>query len=1045
MKKIAFFFSILLFMGNMALYAQTRVITGTVTSAEDDAPIPGVSIAVKGTTLGTITDIDGEYTIQVPQDANVLIFSFVGMQTQEVEIIGTTINVVMESDVVGISEVVVTANAIRREKRELGYSVTSVEGTETTKARDANVLNSLAGKVSGVRITQQSGTLGGSSKILIRGANSLTGENQPLFVVDGVPISNSGYNGTRNEIIAGGVDVGNRASDINPDDIESLTVLKGAAATALYGARAKDGAIIITTKRARRGAQRFSVAVNSSLRMDNVLKLPDLQNEYGPGNYGIYSLTSQNGWGPKISEVQDQKFENFLGDEVTLQAYPDNVENFYETGISAINNVSFSGGASDHDYRVSITNLHQTGVVPHTSLDKTTLAINAGKTFSDKLSARSSFSYARTMGDGKPAQGSNNVNVLGAIVNSIPRTMDIELLRDNVFDENNEYQSPNGRNANNPFWITQFNKFENLVDRFFGSATLTYNPFSWLEITDRAGSDLYREYRRQVTRMGTFGKLNGAFSDNNLYSREINNDIMATITKDNIIENLNFKMMVGNNINQRDWQRETVTNEDLIVDQLYNYGNAESTTTENFESVRRLWGLYYDVLLDYRNMLFLNLTGRNDWSSTLPKENNSYFYPSFNLGFVFTELMQPNDIITYGKLRANYANVGSDEDPYQLDFQYYPATDYFVQYTASGTFPHGGVLAYEGPSTLPPGNTLLPQNQKSYELGAELKFLNNRMGIDFTYYNTVTEDQIVSIAIPQSTGYNYKKINAGAIKNEGYEFDLIIRPVQLSNSFTWDINANFASNRNTVEELAPGLNEYTLTSGWSGLQIKAVPGETIGMYGTGWDRDPDGNVIINANTGLRTVTDNVRLGDIYPDWTMGIANTFSFKNLSLYFLIDIRQGGVIYSNTTSDLRWSGLAKETLAHRGETFVDNGVNEVTEGENTTYTENTTPVRSMQEYWQNYALTANTEASVFDASFIKLREVTFSYDLPRNLLRNTFIQGATIGVEGRNLWIIQDHVPHVDPEANFFGTSLFGEGVEFSSVPSTRSWGFNLKLNF
>ena len=1045
MKKLTLLLVIFV-IGLQSIWAQTKEISGTVTSADDGSSIPGVSVSVKGTTLGTITDLDGYYVINIPQDAQTLVFSFVGMQPQEIQATGSTINVVMKSDVVDVSEVIVTANAITREKRELGYAVTSVDGTETTKARDANVLNSLSGKVAGVRITQQSGTLGGSSKILIRGANSLGGNNQPMFVIDGVPLSNSGYNGSRNDIIAGGVDVGNRASDINPDDIASLTVLKGAAATALYGSRAKDGAIIITTKRGKQGGKKISISINSSLRFDNVLKLPDLQNEYGPGSYGIYNLNSQNGWGPKISEVQDQKFENFLGNDVTLQAYPDNVKDFYETGVSTINSVAFTGGGADNDFRLSYTNLNQTGVVPNTSLDKNTISFNAGKTFSDKLSARTSFSYVRTMGDGKPAQGSNNVNVLGSIISGLPRTLDINLLKDNVFDENGAYLSPNGKNANNPYWITQYNKFENTVDRFFGAASFSYKPFAGFEITERVGSDLYTEWRRQVTRKETFGNLKGSFFVNNLYSREINNDLMASFTKENVIEGLNFKMLVGHNINQRDWRRESVTNSDLIVDQLYNFGNAETTSTENFNSVRRLWGVYYDMTLGYKNMLFLNATGRNDWSSTLPTNNNSYFYPSFSAGFIFTELMQPNDILTYGKVRANYANVGSDEDPYQLDFQYYPSTDYFIQYLDAGTFPHGGVLAYEGPAVIPPGNALKPQNQKSYEFGAELKFFNNRLGLDVTYYNALTEDQIVAISIPQSTGYTSKKINAGAVRNEGYEATLWVRPIKLKNSFMWDVNVNFSSNKNSVEKLAPNLNEYILTSGWSGLQIKAVPGETIGMYGTGWKRDPDGNVVINETTGYREVTDNVRLGDVYPDWTMGISNTFSFKGLTLDLLVDVRQGGVIYSNTTSDLRYSGLAKETLAHRGETIVDKGVNEITDGDgNVSYVENTTPVKSVQDYWQKYSLTANTEANVFDASYIKLREVTFSFDLPKNLMNKTFIQSATIGLEGRNLLIIKDHVPHVDPEANFFGTSLMGEGVEFSSVPSTRSWGFNLKLNF
>ena len=678
-------------------------------------------------------------------------------------------------------------------------------------------------------------------------------------------------------------------------------------------------------------------------------------------------------------------------------------------------------------------------------LTRNSISLNAGNKISDKLDSRATLNYVRTSIDGKPAQGSNNPNVLVPMVNGLPRTMDMDLLRNNVTDSNNVYLSPNQKNANNPFWVTKYNKFLQNVDRAYGSITLTYDPFKWVSISNRAGADVYSDDRRQITRKGTFGALTGSFYDRNLYSSIYNNDLTITFTKDNLIDGLNLKMLIGHNINQRDFKEVTADNNDLVIDELYNYSNAESTVTTNEVTHRRLMGVYFDATLGYKNFLFLDITGRNDWSSTLPKKHNSYFYPSASLGFIFTELLPKNEILSYGKLRGNYANVGSDEAPYQLDFQYYPDETYFNQYVSAGTFPHGGVLAFRGPSTIPPGDKLKPQNQKSWEIGTELKFFSDHIGIDFTYYNTVTEDQILSVPIAESSGFSYKKINAGSVKNEGIELMLTGSPVAIPNSFRWDIGLNFSKNKNTVEKLAEGLDELTLTSGWSGLTIKAVPGKTFGMYGTGFRRDPDGNIIINAENGMRDIEDDLRLGGIYPDWTMGISNMFSYKNVRLSFLIDIRQGGVIYSNTVADLRYSGLAIETLEHRGEVFVDKGVNEVIDGGNTTYVPNETPVRSIQDFWQGYSLTSTAEANIFDASYIKLREVVLTFNLPKKLIEKTFFGSVSLSGEARNVWIIKDHVPHIDPEANFFGTSLTGEGVEFASVPSVRSIGFNIKCTF
>ncbi|HYX07932.1 MAG TPA: SusC/RagA family TonB-linked outer membrane protein [Bacteroidales bacterium] len=1039
MKKIRLLALFLALFSVPFLKAQNRQITGTVSSAEDGSTFPGVTVSVKGTTTGTITDLEGNYKISVRSDAGALVFSYVGMQTQEVEIGNQTkIDVSLKPDLVGLDEVVVTAIGISRQKKTLGYSVSEVESDEITKARETNFLNSLSGKVSGLRVSQQSGTVGGSSKIMIRGANSLGGDNQPLFVVDGVPISNNFYDP---DVTEGGVDNGNRAGDINPDDIQSISVLKGASAAALYGARAKNGALIITTKRGNKRSEGVKVELNASYRFDNPLKLPDFQNGYAQGSYGKYDIKNLNGWGPKISEVQDQQFEDFKGDMVTLQAYPDNVKNFFQTGVTAINSASVSGGNASNDYRLGYTNSNLQGIIPGSEYIKNNVSLNAGREFNDKLSARASVLYINSNSTGRPAQGSNDPNILVDKIFGMPRTVSNADLKNNWIDENGKQISMDGdKTVNNPYWIINKNKYTTNLERVISSTSLVYSPLPWLKITERAGLDFFNEDRRKLYTKGTLGELNGKFVTWNLYNRILNNDLIASINT-KITKDLKLDLLVGHNLYQTEWSRQTVTATDLTIPELYTYSNAKSAKPENFYSIKRLTGLYGDLTLNYKEYLFVSLTGRNDWSSTLPVANHSYFYPSVSTSFIFTELIPKNNLLNYGKLRVNWANVGSDEEPYQLDFQYRAATEYYVQYSLNGDFPHGNIVGVTGPRIYPLQN-LKPQNQNSFEAGADLRFLAGRIGFDFTYYHIKTTQQIVEIAVPLSTGYFNKNLNVGEVSNKGFEFDLSVKLFHNPNGFNWETMVNFNTNKQIVNKLAPGLDTYMLTSGWSGLQIKAQEGDAFGLYGSGWKRNENGEFVINVNTGLREITPDQRFGNIFPDWTMGVNNMLSYKGLQLSFLIDIRQGGVFYSGTVSDLRTLGLTAETLENRGQVFIDKGVNELSDG---SYVPNTTPVQSMQNFWGNYASTSNTEGNVFDASYVKLREVKFAYSLPSKWLGNTFFNSVALGVEGRNIWIINDHVPHVDPEMNFFGPNEVGEGVEFSSIPSTRSFGFNVNLTF
>jgi TonB-linked SusC/RagA family outer membrane protein len=1042
MRKLTFLLTCLFLVGVGLVNAQSKSISGKVLSAEDGQPIIGATIKVKGTSVGTITNVDGEFKISLQGDAKNLVVSYVGMTTAEVQAVND-MTVRLHADAKMIDEVVVTAIGISRKDKSMGYSVGTVKSESLSKARDANVINSLAGKVAGVRVSSASGTLGGTSRIIIRGANSLDGNNQPLFIIDGVPVDNSSAGNATTNVIAGGADYGNRAGDINGDDIESMSILKGAAATALYGSRAKSGAVVITTKKGNKN-QKPSVEVNSSIRFDTPLRLPSLQNEYAQGNYGVYDLKYSNGWGPKISDVQDTQYDNFLGQSGTLQAYPDNVKNFYDVGQTYMNSVSVAGGNNVSDYRVGVTALNQTGIVPGMKLDKYTLSLNAGYQFSTKFKSRTIVNYYNTSSEGRPAQSSNDPNVLTSAINSMPRTVDMGLLRDNWINSTSKEQVAltTDKTGNNPFWIVNKNKTTGSLERIILSENLSYDPTSWLNVSNTFGLDYSNESRKQVTSVGTFGLLKGQYTKNQYYNQIINNDLLVTATK-KVNSDLEFKLILGNNVNQKSYETNGLIAKDLTVKDLYVPSNASSTVPSSYTEKKRIFGVFGDFGVAYKDYLYVNVTGRNDWSSTLPVNNRSYFYPSISSSFVFSQLLPKNDILNFGNLRLNWANVGSDEAPYQLDYTYTPVSTYYVQYSQSGTFPHAGIgTAFTVPRIFPNPN-LKPQNQRSFEIGSNMKFLGNRLTVDFTYYDMLTSDQIISLDVPLSTGYFSKKVNIGAVSNKGIEVSLGIVPIK-TKDFTWNLDVNFSKNKQVVEELVKDKPDliYNLASGWAGLQIQAKAGESFGLYGTKWKRNADGEFIINANTGLREIETGKFIGSIYPDWTMGIANSFNYKGFNLSFLIDIRQGGVIYSSTAASLRSGGLAKETLANRGSIFIDKGV--IANGDGT-YRANDIPVQSMQDFWGQYSASANTEGSVFDASYIKLREISFSYSLPSKLVKKLNIQGVEFGVEARNLWIIKDHVPHIDPESNMYGSNSAAEGVEFNGVPSTKSIGFNLKLKF
>ena len=1032
----------------------TGTITGVVVDAETGESLPVASVILTGTGLGAAADIDGRFVIEnVPArpEPYAVRASYTGFAPVELPALvrsGETVELEFELGSVILDDVVVTALGLERNERELGYSVTEIDGDETTVGDNSSVVSTLSGKIPGLSVSGQSGAVGGASRIVLRGVSGLSGENQPLFVVDGIPISNSSF-GNGNGI-SGGADTANRANDINPNDIQTVSVLKGGAAAALYGQRARNGVILITTKSGRNQV-RANVQASSGLLSSDVLRLPDFQNEFAPGTLGAYVPSNQNGWGPQI--LGQQVTGNVLDESAatTLTAQPDNVSNFYDTGLTATNSIAFTAGNQSTDFRLGFTNINQGGIVPSSDFARTTVSLNGGAQLPSGFNARASFNYVDTDVDNPVRQGGNNPNVLTGIINGVPRTLnfsDLEVFRDPQTGE----QRSLGALTNNPYFIVNENSFTSDLQRVYGQGSVGYTPLDWLSFTTRIGTDFYTDARRSLSVVGTLGLDDGELDDDVFRESETNFDAFGVANREfgSGSSLFSVRALAGVNINQRRYDRIGNLGEQFNVPGLNSFRNLDQNNPSNFEQIQRLYGFYGDVTLGFNNYVFLQLTGRNDNSSTLPTENNSYFYPSASLSFVVTDALALDPAgLSYAKLRASAAQVGSDEEPYQLDFTFSPTPSVFGQYGTGFQFPYLGTLVgFQATNTIPPQN-LQPQIQTTYEVGAELGFLNDRVTLDGQYYNISTTDQILSVPLPRSTGFSFLRTNAGEISNRGVELRLTAETVRIG-QFAHNFTVNFSRNRNLVESLAEGVQEITVASGFNSLQIRGEPGESLGMYGSGFERDSlTGLPVINPLTGLRIAAQgDQRLGDIDPDFQLGFLNSFRVGPFSLGFLVDWKQGGVIYSETARTLRASGLAEETAANRYGTIIDNGVIDTGEEDadgNPIYRANDVPVESMQAFWGQFANSSVQEGSVFDATYVKLRELTFGFQVPSRYLRSLPFTQGTISFQGRNLALLYSKVPHIDPETNLFGPVSSGSGYEFNNLPTTRTLGVKIDFAF
>ncbi|MEM6801899.1 MAG: SusC/RagA family TonB-linked outer membrane protein, partial [Bacteroidota bacterium] len=969
-----------------------------------------------------------------------LVYRYTGFGISQVPIGGrSTISVTLNQDLV-IEEVVITALGIEKEAKTLGYGVDNIEAEELTRARSTNLVNALQGKVTGVNIGNTDGNLGGSSKIIIRGATSLSGNNNPLWVVDGVPINNDQFtsNGTR---ISGNRDFGNGASVINPDDIESMSILKGAAATALYGSRAAAGAVIVTTKTGKSNLDGSTrVEVSSSYRIDDLFITPKFQQEYGMGDFAKYDSSSVGfDWGPRIVG-QNVNYLPVTGESGPLQAFENNgIDEFFRTGNTFINNISISDATEKFTYRLSLGALNQTGILPGASLDRYNAGLNASIQHNKRIKTSFGIQFARTSSEGTGATGANDPNIIG--LSSFSSTLNPANFDPWIDDAGNQVNFA-GPTANNYLWIRNENRNDREDTRIIGNIATTFNILDNLNLTARYGYDFDQDNRFFSNRKGTIQRLQGDYRIDNINNVQTNIDVLANYNG-NLGENFRLNVVGGFNFNNRRREDEGFFGSNLLVPELFAPGNTEQTIPARFFSERRLFGVFGSADLTYNDWATLTVTGRNDWSSTLPLDNNSYFYPSVSTALVLSDALNiESDILSYLKVRASFAQVGNDTGPYQLDFLFNPATVATGQYSLNVNFPFNDRLAFTKGNVIPPAD-LRPEEQTSYEVGAQVDLFNYRLRVDIAAFQTENRDQILALPIPESTGFGFLRTNVGQVNTRGFEISIDATPVKVRN-FTWNTMVNFSTAQVEVIELNENVERVLLASAFSSVQVVAEVGKGFELFAIPWARDSaTGRPLINTNDGTRIAGEAKAMGSVLPDFTMGFVNNFQLGPFALSATIDWRSGGVMKSSTVENLQTGGLTEETLLNREGTFIDReGVYLDADGN---VVDNDIPLASAADFWQALDDNSIAEPFIFDASFVKLREIAFNYTIPPSILRNTPIKGLTLGVEGRNLALLYSKVPHIDPENNLFGAGADGFGVERSSVPSTRSFGVNLKLSF
>ncbi|MDO3694663.1 SusC/RagA family TonB-linked outer membrane protein [Wenyingzhuangia sp. chi5] len=1012
--------------------AQTTV-TGTITDGDLDMPLPAVSIVVKGTSNGTASDFDGNYSITIPNESAVLVFKYIGYTSQEIPYTGSNIiNVNLKPSTEQLDEVVVTALGIKREKKAITYSAQNVSVDELSEARSLNVANSLSGKVAGLNFSTTSNGVGSSSRITLRGNRSLNGNNQPLYVVDGVPISN-GTTDRNSDIDTGGTSQPDGISNLNPEDIASMTVLKGPSAAALYGTRASNGVIVITTKSGA-GAQGTKVSISSNFMASSAIDLSNLQNEYGQGAQGVYNPTSQSSWGGKLDGSQVSAWQlvnnpNYQGPATTsYSAQPNNITDFYQTGYNLANTVSVTSGSDKTQAYFSYTNTLAEGIVGGNKMNRNNVNLRITSKFNEKFTLDTKANYITQNIDNLMRTGEESI---GTSLYLLPRSISHDSYSDyEYFDEQgqrrvNYYRDEVGQAGGNPYWSAlRDDDRDDDRTRFIGFASLKYQLNDDLSFHFRTGLDqMTNTTFRNRYATNRFNNDQGSYSEFYETVSELNTDVLATYDKK--FGDFSVNVNAGANILKQ--KSSSLTSGGVLGNRNgFFLSNIQNQTPISSLSEKQVNSIYGFTQIGYKNYLFLDATARNDWSSALPAENRSFFYPSIGLSGVISDMIEMPEPITYVKLRASYAQVGNDTNPYQTSPQ--------LSYIGG----NGGMLYGQSTAANP---DLKPEISSSSEFGADFRFFHNRLGLDITYFDSQTKNQIFYINTPQSSSKSRAVVNGGNIQNKGLEVVLTATPIE-TKDFAWDITANYASYQSEIKSIFENRDELVLGSGRL-LRSKIVKGGEYGdLYIKGFERNENGDVLIDENTGLPIAQGDFETlaGNFNPDWTGGLKNNFSYKNFNFSFLIDMRIGGEVISYTQARQAGLGVNDITLAGRENGFVVDGV---VDNGNGNYTANTKTVTA-EQYWTAIGQrTPVAEQFIYDATNIRLREVILGYSMPKNVLKKSPFSSVNISFVARNLFFILNKAKYFDPEQGAGTGNL--QGVESFNLPSTRDYGVSLKFGF
>lgn len=1034
--KLLIFLTIVLCLSSSVTLAQNKKTVSGIVTGEDGIPLVGVNVIEKGTSNGTSTDFDGNYTVVVSDSSGILIFSSLGFEEKEISINGQSeINVSLIEDTEQLGEVVVTALGIKRARKSLGYSVQEVKGATVLEARENNLANSISGKVAGLQIVRGSNGPASSSKIVLRGNSSLTGDNQPLIVVDGIPMNN--FTGaTENDFFNPSQDLGNGLGDLNPEDIESISVLKGGAAAALYGSRAGNGVILITTKTGK-SRQGLGITFSATTGFQSIFLKPELQNSYGQGTNGVFENQSVSSWGPKI---EGQSVEDWEGKQVALKAY-DNLDHYYNGGFNQTYSISFQQQVNDATSIYTSANfLNDDSNIPGATLERLNLLTRAVSKFGkeNKWTTDVKVQYTNLKAENRPLNGTNISNPYRTVA-LLPRSLNIAEFEMHT-DQSNNMRWFLDTNAVNPYWSTEKNLSEDSRDRFLLNGSLKYKMTDWLSAEIRAGADLYTTNTESKLYSGSPLSDTGRYSLGKNTFIEKNYSALFTASKDNIVGEFGGVLTFGGNLMSNRVSGLSSNSGDLEVPNLFSLNNGiNNATIEQIFSEKKINSLYGSLQLNYGGYFFVEATGRNDWSSTLSKANRSFFYPSISTSLVFTEMFSElPSWLNFSKIRASYASVGNDLDAYKL-YNFYTI----------GSDPNDNTTATSGDILF--NSDVKNELIKTLEVGFEGRFFNNRLAIDFAWYKSNATNQLIEIPLDPLSGFNSEIINAGDIQNEGYELGISGKILDNLKGFSWDANLNYSTNENTIQELTDEVTKYRL-GGFDNLSILAFKGGGYGeIWGTKYRRveDPSdanfGKIIVDGD-GLPLATEeSFNLGNQQPDAMIGFSNTFTYKNISLGFLIDARLGGEIFSGTNLALQESGNAAVTVVdgEREDILVDGVVDDGSGN----FTTNTVAV-SPENYWT--AITGRSgnlgisEANIYDATNIRLRNVNLSYSLPSKWLEKIEIQKMTLGISANNVWMIKSHLNGVDPES-VYATSTNATGFESLSSPTTRSIILNVSVSF